>query len=98
MKARIAAGIQDQVFTGMSGFRLFLLFIQKHGVHYITTPQVSDKEALVNIKTTIINESKENIKIKLVTKIFDKTLQAIAQTETMMMVEAGKNNVLRPGG
>jgi beta-galactosidase len=60
---------------------------------FITTPQVSGKEALVNLKTTIINESKENRKIKLVTKVFDKTSQAIAQAETMMTIEPGKSNL-----
>ena len=60
MKVKTADGIQGQVFTGMYGFRLF------HPVHtdtwgtYITTPQVSETEATVNIKTTLVNESRES--------------------------------------
>ncbi|MCX6261071.1 MAG: DUF4982 domain-containing protein [Bacteroidia bacterium] len=61
---------------------------------YITTPQVSDAEALVNIKTTIVNESKEPREIKLVTKILDKLSQEVSQAEVTVKTEAGKNIVL----
>jgi beta-galactosidase len=60
---------------------------------YITTPQVSDAEALVNIKTTIVNESKEPREIKLVTKILDKLSQEVSQAEVTVKIEAGKNIV-----
>jgi len=60
---------------------------------YITTPQVSDAEALVNIKTTIVNESKEPRQIKLVTKILDKLSQEVSQAEVTVKIEAGKNIV-----
>jgi beta-galactosidase len=60
---------------------------------FVTTPQLSAKEVLVNLKTKIINESKESSKIKLVTKIFDKTSPEIAQAETLFTIEAGKSNI-----
>jgi beta-galactosidase len=59
---------------------------------YITTPVVSEKEALVNFKTHIINEGEENRKVKLVTIIYDKSSQLIGQVETMTTVEQGKSN------
>ncbi len=61
---------------------------------FITTPQVSAGEVLVNIKTTVINEDKENRKLKLVTKILDKQSMEIAQNETVTTIEPGKNNTL----
>jgi beta-galactosidase len=58
---------------------------------YITTPQVSEAEALVNIKTTIVNETKESREIKLVTRIFDKLSQELSKAEVSLRIEAGKN-------
>jgi beta-galactosidase len=58
---------------------------------YITTPQVSEAEALVNIKTTIVNETKESREIKLVTRIFDKLPQELSKAEVSLRIEAGKN-------
>lgn len=58
---------------------------------YITTPQVSDEEALVNIKTTIVNETKESREIKLVTRILDKLSQELSKAEVSLKIEAGKN-------
>ncbi len=60
---------------------------------FVTTPQVSANEALVNLKTKIINERKESSKIKLVTKVFDKTSLEIAKAETSFTIEAGKSNI-----
>jgi beta-galactosidase len=60
---------------------------------YITTPQLSDAEALVNIKTTIVNESKEPREITLVTKILDKLSQEVSQAKVTVKTEAGKNIV-----
>jgi beta-galactosidase len=61
---------------------------------FITTPQVSVNEADVNIKTTIINESKEICSIKVITKILDKNSQEISKSEDLKTVEAGKNILL----
>jgi len=61
---------------------------------FITTPHVSVNEADVNIKTTIINESKELSNIKVITKILDKNSQEISKSEAITTVEAGKNILL----
>ncbi len=58
---------------------------------YITTPQISGTEALVNVKTTIVNEGKEPGEVKLVTKIIDKLLQELSKAEVSVKIEAGKN-------
>jgi len=58
---------------------------------YITTPQVSDKEALVNFKTTIINNSKEQRKVKLITRFPGRLLQEVLKTEVLTTIEPGKN-------
>jgi len=60
---------------------------------YVTTPRVSDTEAIVNIKTTIVNESKEPSEIKLVTKILDNQSQEVSKAEASATIEAGKNIV-----
>ena len=61
---------------------------------YITTPQVSEKEALVNIRTSIINESKEIRKIKLVTRILDGQEQEKSIIETDTQLETGKSTII----
>lgn len=60
---------------------------------YITTPQVSDAEALVNIQTTIVNETKGSREIKLVTRIFDNLSKELSKAEVSLKIEAGKNVV-----
>ena len=60
---------------------------------YITTPQVSGTEATVNIRTSLVNESGESKKVKLVTKIFDRLAQEISKSEAPATIEPGKNNV-----
>jgi len=60
---------------------------------YITIPQISDAEARVNIKTTIVNEGKEPREVKLVTKILDKLSQEVSKAEVSVKIEAGKNIV-----
>jgi beta-galactosidase len=61
---------------------------------FITTPRVSANEALVNIKTNVRNESKDEKKIKLVTKIIDKNLKEISKTETIKTIEPGSKNII----
>jgi len=61
---------------------------------FITTPKVSANEAMINIKTTIGNESMVEKKIKLVTKIFDKSLMEITKTETIGTIEPGSKNII----
>lgn len=57
---------------------------------YITTPQVTEKEALINIKTSVINQSGEVSKIKLVTKIKDANGLEQTHIETEKTIEPGK--------
>jgi len=61
---------------------------------YITTPEVSENVALVNVKTTIVNEGKDEKKIRLVTKIRDKDMKEISKSETISTVRPGSNNVI----
>ncbi|MBP1665401.1 MAG: glycoside hydrolase family 2, partial [Bacteroidetes bacterium] len=61
---------------------------------FITTPQVSENEALVKINTTIINGSGVAGKIKLVTRIFDANSREITKAETTETIETGKTDVL----
>ncbi|MCX6255055.1 MAG: DUF4982 domain-containing protein [Bacteroidia bacterium] len=56
---------------------------------YITTPQVAENEALINIKTTVDNHSTENSKIKLVTRILNVNSQELAKVETKKIIEPG---------
>jgi beta-galactosidase len=61
---------------------------------FITTPQVSENEAMVNIKTTLVNESNETSSIKIITRILDKNSLEISKSEALKTIEAGKNNIL----
>lgn len=58
---------------------------------YITTPQVTEKEAVINIKTTLVNNSGENSKIKLTTKIFNTDKKEQTRVETEKTIEQGKS-------
>lgn len=60
---------------------------------YITTQQVSGTEAAVNIKTSLVNESGESKKVRLVTIILDKLSQEVSKTESHATLEPGKSNV-----
>ncbi len=57
---------------------------------YITTPGVSDKEALVNIKTSLVNHGEEASNIRLVTKVFNSSKQPVAEAEAENVIDAGK--------
>jgi beta-galactosidase len=60
---------------------------------YITTPQVSEAEAMVKITSSLVNESGESRKVRLVTKILDKSSQEISKSENSVTIEPGKNSV-----
>jgi beta-galactosidase len=57
---------------------------------YITTPHVSEQEALINIKTSLVNQSSKIANIKLVTKIFNSSGQEQSEVETGKVIEPGK--------
>jgi beta-galactosidase len=56
---------------------------------YITTPQVTEKEALINIKTTVVNHNSGNSKIRLVTKIINAGRQEQTLVESEKIIESG---------
>jgi beta-galactosidase len=57
---------------------------------YITTPQVTEKEALINVKTSIVNKNGNVSNIKLITKIINSNGQEQSETETGQSIEPGK--------
>jgi Beta-galactosidase/beta-glucuronidase len=57
---------------------------------YITTPKVTEKEAIINIKTSVVNQNQKVSKITLVTKIFDTKGQEQLKVETEKTIDPGK--------
>ncbi|MDD3321389.1 MAG: glycoside hydrolase family 2 TIM barrel-domain containing protein [Paludibacter sp.] len=57
---------------------------------YITTPEVSDKKALVKIQTEVINESTSASSIVLSTSIVDPSGNTVKSTETKQTIAVGK--------
>ena len=58
---------------------------------YITTPEVSDKNALLKIQTEVMNESTSSSSIILATSIVDPSGKTIKTTETKQTIAAGKS-------
>jgi beta-galactosidase len=56
---------------------------------FITTPQITEKEALINIKTSVVNHGTQVSKIKLITKILDSNEKYLPQVETEKTIEPG---------
>ena len=59
---------------------------------YITTPEVSAASARVNIKTNILNESKADQKVKVITKILDPQNKEVASAQSEELINAGSSN------
>lgn len=57
---------------------------------YITTPQVTEKEALINIKISLINNSQKVSTIQLVTKIFNADGDTQSEIKSDKTIEPGK--------
>ena len=57
---------------------------------YITTPKVTEKEAVINIKTSVVNQSQKVSKITLVTKILDTKGQEQLKVETEKTIDPGR--------
>lgn len=57
---------------------------------YITTPIVNDREAQINIRTSVANKSTGDSEITLVTKIMNPSGQLEAEIKTLQKIEAGK--------
>jgi len=56
---------------------------------FVTTPEVSEKDALVNVKTRVVNHDAREKKIKLITRISDSDKREISQTDSEETVAAG---------
>jgi beta-galactosidase len=56
---------------------------------YITTPKVTQEEAIINIKTSVVNQNQKVSKITLVTKIFDTKGQEQLKVETEKTIDPG---------
>ena len=56
----------------------------------ITTPEVTEKKALINIRTSIVNQSQNVAKITLVTKVLNAGGQEQAEAKTEKTIEPGK--------
>lgn len=55
----------------------------------ITTPEVSERMAVVEVKTTVLNSSKENKNLQIVIRIFDRSGNEVATKESKKEVIAG---------
>jgi beta-galactosidase len=58
---------------------------------YITTPLVNEKEASINIVTTIVNDGRKTSEFALITKIIDPAGIKQSEIETTKSVEPGKS-------
>src|ERR1051325_10989454 len=55
---------------------------------YVTTPEVSDSSARVNVRTSVLNEGETSARVTLVTKILDASGAEVAKTQAEHTVEA----------
>jgi beta-galactosidase len=60
----------------------------------IATPKVSASEALISVKTTLINQSSVDNNIKFVTRVYDKNLQEVSIAETIKILVSGETTEL----
>src|SRR5450755_296692 len=65
-----------------------------HWGTYVTTPDVSDKKALVTVKTDVQNQSDHDAAMKLRTSILDNAGKRVSQTETALAVSAGSTQTV----
>lgn len=61
---------------------------------FVTTPRVSEKEATVNIATTVFNDSPENAGLKISSSIIDPSGKEVATLSQAQKIQASKNLVL----
>lgn len=59
---------------------------------YITTSQITEENALINIKTSVVNNSSKASTFTLTTKLFNSNGQEQLKTETQNTIEPGKTN------
>ena len=65
-----------------------------HWGTFVTTPKVTKKEAIVNIRTEIVNESKNNYSAKLVSEIISPEGEVLATTVKLKEMLKGSNTIL----
>jgi beta-galactosidase len=65
---------------------------------YITSKIVNDQEALLNIKTSVVNSSDKPVSIKLITSINDRDGKPKSVISTQEVVEPGKTRELEQQG
>ena len=56
---------------------------------FVTTPEISEKDAVVKIKTRVVNNDTREKKIKLITRISDSNKSEIAKTESEEILSEG---------
>ncbi|GAJ08716.1 unnamed protein product, partial [marine sediment metagenome] len=66
------------------------LYIAPWGT-YITTPEVSNPLAQVDVKTKVVNDSDKSMEVALVTIIIDQKGEETAKVETKMQIEAASS-------
>ncbi len=59
---------------------------------FIATPQVDEKKAMVNIKTTVFNNSEKAEDVVLLSRILDKAGNEVAKKESAQSVASGNNS------
>ena len=55
---------------------------------YITTPEVSESSARVNVRTSVMNESNQPVRVNLITRIIDAAGAEVAKVEASHTIEA----------
>ncbi len=66
------------------------LYIAPWGI-YITTPEVSNPLAQVDVKTKVVNDSDKSMEVTLVTIIINRKGEETAKVETKMQIEAASS-------
>ncbi|WP_299254272.1 glycoside hydrolase family 2 TIM barrel-domain containing protein [uncultured Aquimarina sp.] len=80
-----------------SGIYRNVRLVRKNNLHipiwgvFVTTPQISDEEAIVNIKSTIKNKHAEDQKFNLQIKIFDDTGKIVAKVIEPLNIASKKD-------
>ena len=97
-KADLAPRGGEHVFSG--GIYRDVYLVVTDPVHvdwygtFITTPEVSNESATVNIKTDVKNDSAKSQKATVLTRLMDAAGKEAAKIESSVTVEAGKTETL----
>lgn len=61
---------------------------------YVTTPKVTEKEATVNIQTTVVNGYQDRASLKIISFVFDGSGAEVASQNQSMKIQPGSEAVL----